>query len=106
MGGAAAFPLHRAGVDRARGYPRTMSPTDLDEEIREALGDAEEPPEPLSVRVPMRGRRARRRRWWSTPDWWLRTAASAAVGKAVGAVLTGMALLLAWLAAKAAGWIS
>ena len=98
MAGAAAFPLHRAGVDRGRGYPRTMSPTDLDEEIREALGDAEEPPEPLPVRV--------RRRWWATPDWWLRTTASAAVGKLVGAVLTGVGLLLAWLAAKAAGWIS
>lgn len=74
-----------------------MSPTDLDEEIREALGDAEEPPEPLPAPA--------RRRWWLTPDWWLRTAASAAVGKAVGAVLTGVALLLAWLAAKAAGWV-
>jgi hypothetical protein len=79
-----------------------MSPTDLDEEIREAiradLGDADEAPEP----VPAEGRR----RWWAAPDWWLRTAASAAVGKAVGAALTGVALLLAWLAAKAAGWIS
>jgi hypothetical protein len=75
-----------------------MSPTDLDEEIREALGDADEAPEPL----PVEGRR----RWWAAPDWWLRTAASAAVGKAVGAALTGVALLLAWLAAKAAGWIS
>ena len=98
MGGAAAFPLHRGRVDRGRGYPRTMSPTDLDEEIREALGDAEEPPEPLPVRA--------RGRWWATPDWWLRTTASAAVGKLVGAVLTGVGLLLAWLAAKAAGWIS
>ncbi len=78
-----------------------MSPTDLDEEIRDgirtALGDAEEPPEATPV--------AARRRWWAAPDWWLRTAASAAVGKAVGAVLTGVALLLAWLAAKAAGWL-
>jgi hypothetical protein len=79
-----------------------MSPTDLDEEIRAALGDAEEPVEPEPARPPGGGRR----RWWSTPDWWLRTAASAAVGKAVGAALTGVALLLAWLAAKAAGWIS
>lgn len=75
-----------------------MSPTDLDEEIREALGDAEEPPERLPLRA--------RRRWWATSDWWLRTTASAAVGKLVGAVLTGVGLLLAWLAAKAAGWIS
>ena len=83
-----------------------MSPTDLDEEIRDGIreairpdrGDAEEPSEPL----PVRGRR----RWWAAPDWWLRTAASAAVGKVVGAALTGVALLLAWLAAKAAGWIS
>ena len=79
-----------------------MSPIDLDEEIRdgirEALGDAEEPPEG----APGDGRR----RWWAAPDWWLRTAASAAVGKVVGATLTGVALLLAWLAAKAAGWIS
>jgi hypothetical protein len=75
-----------------------MSPTDLDEEIREALGDAEEPPEPLPA--------AARRRWWSSGDWWLRTTASAAVGKLVGALLTGVGLLLAWLAARAAGWIS
>lgn len=79
-----------------------MSPTDLDEEIREALRtelrDAAEPVEPEPARA--------RRRWWAAPDWWLRTAASAAVGKAVGAVLTGVVLLLAWLAAKAAGWIS
>jgi len=75
-----------------------MSPTDLDEEIREALGDAEEPPE----RLPGPGRR----RWWATPDWWLRAVAAAAIGKAVGAVLTGVALLLVWLAARAAGWIS
>jgi len=79
-----------------------MTPTDLDEEIRdgirEALGDAEEPPDDVPARS--------RRRWWAAPDWWLRTAASAAVGKLVGAVLTGVALLLAWLAAKAAGWIS
>jgi hypothetical protein len=74
-----------------------MSPTDLEQEAREAPGDAEEPPGPPPVRA--------RRRWWSKPDWWLRTAASAAVGKAVGAVLTGIALLLAWLAAKAAGWV-
>jgi hypothetical protein len=78
-----------------------MSPTDLDEEIRErirtALDDAEEPPEATPVRA--------RRRWWAAPDWWLRTAASAAVGKLVGAALTGVALLLAWLAAKAAGWL-
>ena len=79
-----------------------MSPTDLDEEIREALGDAEEPPELPSRRLPARDRR----RWWATPDWWLRAVASAAIGKAVGAVLTGVALLLVWLAAKAAGWIS
>jgi hypothetical protein len=83
-----------------------MSPTDLDEEIRdairEALGDAEEPSEPPDRGLPVRSRR----RWWAAPDWWLRTAASAAVGKVVGAVLTGVALLLAWLAAKAAGWIS
>jgi hypothetical protein len=97
-GAAAAFPLQTALVDRARGYPRGMSPTDLDEEIREALGDAEEPPEPLPAPA--------RRRWWSSGDWWLRTTASAAVGKLVGAVLTGVGLLLAWLAAKAAGWIS
>ena len=74
-----------------------MSPTDLDEEIREALGDAEEPPDPLPASA--------RRRWWATPDWWLRTTASAAVGKLVGALLTGVGLLLAWLAAKAAGWL-
>ena len=79
-----------------------MSPTDLDEEIREALGDAEEPPELPVRRLPVRGRR----RWWATSDWWLRTTASAAVGKLVGALLTGVGLLLAWLAAKAAGWIS
>ncbi|MCI3948287.1 MAG: hypothetical protein K0R11_221 [Acidimicrobiales bacterium] len=79
-----------------------MSPTDLDEEIREALGDAEEPPELPSRRPPARGRR----RWWASSDWWLRTTASAAVGKLVGALLTGVGLLLAWLAAKAAGWIS
>lgn len=91
-----------AGVDRPPDYPRTMSPTDLDEEVRAALGDAEEPVEAAPVPPPAAGRR----RWWSTPDWWLRTAASAAVGKAVGATLTGVALLLAWLAAKAAGWIS
>ena len=91
-----------------------MSPTDLDEEIREALRDADEPPEPLrgrtpvrvSVRLSRRGRRPPRRRWWATSDWWLRTTASAAVGKLVGALLTGVGLLLAWLAAKAAGWIS
>jgi hypothetical protein len=79
-----------------------MSPTDLDEEIREAirtdLGDADEAPEPVAGDG--------RRRWWAAPDWWLRTAASAAVGKVVGATLTGVALLLAWLAAKAAGWVS
>ncbi len=79
-----------------------MSPTALDEEIRDgirtALGDADEAPEPLPVRA--------RRRWWAAPDWWLRTAASAAVGKVVGAALTGGALLLAGRAAKAAGWIS
>ncbi|MGD9571741.1 MAG: hypothetical protein AB7V62_07665 [Thermoleophilia bacterium] len=79
-----------------------MSPTDLDEAIREAIradtGDAAEPVEPEPTRA--------RRRWWAAPDWWLRTAASAAVGKVVGAALTGVALLLAWLAAKAAGWIS
>ena len=96
-----AFPLQTRSVDRGRGYPRPMSPTDLDEEIREALGDAGESAEPVPVRAAVS-----RRRWWSTPDWWLRTAASAAVGKAVGAALTGVALLLAWLAAKAAGWIS
>jgi hypothetical protein len=79
-----------------------MSPTELDEEIREALGDAEEPPEPPVRRPPVQGRR----RWWATSDWWLRTTASAAVGKLVGALLTGAGLLLAWLAAKAAGWIS
>ena len=75
-----------------------MSPTDLDEEIRDALGEADEPPEPRPA--------PRGRRWWATPDWWLRTTASAAVGKLVGALLTGVGLLLAWLAAKAAGWIS
>ena len=85
------------GVDRRRGYPRAMSPTDLDEEVRAALGGAEDPPEPVPA--------AARRRWWATPDWWLRAAASAAVGKAVGAVLTGAGLLLAWLAARAFGWL-
>ncbi len=87
-----------AGVDRPRSYPRAMSPTDLDEEVREAADGTDAAPAPPPVRA--------RRRWWSTPDWWLRTAASAAVGRAVGAVLTGVALLLGWLAAKAAGWIS
>jgi len=29
-----------------------MSPTDVDEEIREALGGAEEPPVPVPVRPP------------------------------------------------------
>jgi hypothetical protein len=75
-----------------------MPPIDLDEEIREAVDDADDPVPARTV--------GRRRRWWSTPDWWLRTAVSAAVGKAVGAALTGVALLLAWLAAKAAGWVS
>lgn len=70
-----------------------MSPTDLDEEIREALGEAEEPPEPLPA--------ARGRRWWASRDWWLRTAASAAVGRIVGALLTGAGLLLAWLVVRA-----
>jgi hypothetical protein len=70
-----------------------MSPTDLDEEIREALGEAEEPPEPLPAR--------RGRRWWASRDWWLRTAASAAVGRIVGALLTGAGLLLAWLVLRA-----
>lgn len=78
-----------------------MSPIDLDEEIRAAIRtDLRDDAEPVEVE-PVRARR----RWWSTPDWWLRTAASAAVGKAVGAALTGVALLLAWLAAKAAGWV-
>jgi hypothetical protein len=94
----AAFSLQTGVVDRGRRYPRKMSPTDLDEEIREALGDAEEPDEPLPA--PARGR------WWASGDWWLRTTASAAVGKLVGALLTGTGLVLAWLAAKAAGWIS
>jgi hypothetical protein len=70
-----------------------MSPTDLDEEIREALGEAEEPSEPLPA--------PRGRRWWASRDWWLRTAASAAVGRIVGALLTGSGLLLAWLVVRA-----
>ena len=70
-----------------------MSPTDLDEEIREALGEAEEPPEPLPA--------PRGRRWWASRDWWLWTAASAAVGRIVGALLSGAGLLLAWLVVRA-----
>ena len=82
-----------------------MSPTDLDEEIREALGIADDGPEEPEPPRPRRRSPRARRGWWAAPDWWLRTAASAAVGKAVGAALTGVALLLAWLAAKAAGWV-
>jgi chemotaxis response regulator CheB len=71
-----------------------MPPTDLDEEIREALGAAEEPPEePLPA--------PRGRSWWASRDWWLRTAATAAGGRIVGALLTGAGLLLAWLVARA-----
>ena len=61
-----AFPLHMGGVDRSRGYPRGMSPTDIEEEIRQALEGSEEagePPEP--ARAPAPGR------WWASPDWWL-----------------------------------
>ena len=97
---ATAFPLHMGGVDRSRGYPRTMSPTDIDEEIRDVLSGAEEagePPEP--VRAPLPGR------WWRSPDWWLRTTASAAVGRLVGAALTGAGLLAAWLIARALGML-
>jgi chemotaxis response regulator CheB len=43
----------------------------------------------------------RGRRWWASRDWWLRTAASAAVGRVVGALLTGAGLLLAWLVLRA-----
>jgi hypothetical protein len=94
----AAFPLQRPDVDRSREYPRIMSPTDIDEEIREALAGPEEagdPPEP--ARAPVRGH------WWRSPDWWLRTTASAAVGRIVGAVLTGIGLVLAWAVARALG---
>ena len=75
-----------------------MSPTDIDEEIREAVAAPEEaadPPEP--ARAPLHGR------WWRSPDWWLRTTASAAVGRIVGAVLTGIGLVLAWAVARALG---
>jgi hypothetical protein len=44
-----------------------------------------------------------RGRWWRSPDWWLRTTASAAVGRIVGAVLTGIGLVLAWAVARALG---
>ena len=77
-----------------------MSPTDIDEEIRAALAPSEEaadPPEP--ARPPAR------RRWWRSPDWWLRTTASAAVGRVVGAVLTGIGLVLAWVIARALGML-
>ena len=77
-----------------------MSPTDIDEKIREALAAPEEaahPPEP--ARAPLRGR------WWRSPDWWLRTTASAAVGRIVGAVLTGIGLVLAWAVARALGML-
>ena len=99
-GMASAFSLHMAGVDRPRGYPRGMSPTDIEEEIRQALEGAEEvgePPEP--TRAPAPGR------WWANPDWWLRTTASAAVGRLVGALLTGAGLLAAWLVARALGML-
>ena len=77
-----------------------MSPTDIEEEIRQALGAPRrpaEPPEP--ARAPAPGR------WWASPDWWLRTTASAAVGRLVGALLTGVGLLAAWLVARALGML-
>ena len=97
---AMGFPLHTLLVDRLREYPRAMSPTDIEEEIREALAppqEADEPPAP--ARAPLVGR------WWRSPDWWLRTTASAAVGRIVGAVLTGVGLLAAWVIARAFGMI-
>jgi hypothetical protein len=77
-----------------------MSPTDIEEEIRQALEGAEEAGEaPEPARAPAPGR------WWANPDWWLRTTASAAVGRLVGALLTGAGLLAAWLVARALGML-
>ena len=75
-----------------------MSPTDIEEAVHEApapAGEAVGPPAPEPA--------GRTRRWWRSPDWWLRTTASAAVGRLVGALLTGVGLALAWLLARAFG---
>ena len=71
-----------------------MSPTDIEDEVTET---------PETIEAPQPARPARPWRWWTSPDWWLRTTASAAVGRVVGAVLTGAGLLVAWLVARALG---
>ena len=78
-----------------RGGTRLRMPaTDVEDEITAApeVVEAPEPPRP-----------ARPARWWASPDWWLRTTASAAVGRIVGAAMTGAGLLAAWLVARALG---
>ena len=75
-----------------------MSPIEIEEQVADAVEGADElaeAPEPDRAPGP--------RRWWSSPDWWLRTTASAAVGRVVGALQTGAGLLLAWLIARALG---
>ena len=72
-----AFPLHMGGVDRPPGVPSRDVPH------RHRRGD---PPGPGGRRGGQRAAEPARApapgRWWASPDWWLRTTASAAVGRA------------------------